>query len=188
MPTSELAARQDQSIDGTDGGDFDALFEAHFQPLTRQVARMVECEHVAEELVQDVFFRMWRGRDQLEVRGDLPSYLRRAARNRALDWLRREELHREWEQMEQLAMLELPRLSGELIWEDDETARRQAALVECLETMPARRRVVCELRWREGIGPSAIAARLGISVKTVEAHITVGAKQMKTHIKQARFA
>src|SRR6185436_7731556 len=76
---------------------FNAIFERHSEQLTRFVARMVESHHVAAELVQDVFLRLWSGREELDVRGDVCSYLRRAARNRALDWLRREDLHREWE-------------------------------------------------------------------------------------------
>src|SRR5205814_4280133 len=76
---------------------FSAIFERHSEQLTQFVARMVESHHVAAELVQDVFLRLWSGRGELDVRGDVRSYLRRAARNRALDWLRREDLHREWE-------------------------------------------------------------------------------------------
>jgi RNA polymerase sigma-70 factor (ECF subfamily) len=158
--------------------EFDALFERYFDPLTRQVARMVECEHVAEELVQDVFLRMWSGRDALDVRGEFSSYLRRAARNRALDWLRHQHLHRQWEQMAAHDGM----ASVDSHAEDDDLRRVHEALSECLAQMPARRRVVCELKWRDDLGPSAIAARLGISVKTVEAHITIGAKALRARL------
>src|SRR6185436_2659957 len=40
-------------------GAFNLLFEQHFEPLTRFVARMVDSQHVAAELVQDVFLRVW---------------------------------------------------------------------------------------------------------------------------------
>jgi RNA polymerase sigma-70 factor (ECF subfamily) len=168
--------------------NFDLLFQEYFDPLTRQVARMVECEHVAQELVQDVFLRMWRGRGELEVRGEFGSYLRRAARNRALDWLRHQDLHREWEQRELVALQDGTVVCDATDGRDDigdvdETMRLQAALTECLAAMPERRRLVCDLRWRHELGPAAIAARLGISVKTVENHITQGAKDVRARLR-----
>lgn len=161
--------------------DFDQIFRQYYEPLTRQVARMVDCDHVAEELVQDVFFRMWNSHGELEVRGDYISYLRRAARNRALDWIRRRTLHRAWEQTAALEV-ELPssfdhpfaHASG-----DDEIARVRQVLDACLRDMPERRRQVCDLRWRHELGPTAIALKLGISVKTVEAHLTLGTKELR---------
>lgn len=156
---------------------FNQLFERHFEPLTRLVARMVDSHHVAAELVQDVFLRVWSRRSDLDVRGDFPSYLRRAARNRALDWLRREDLHREWEQE---AAQEMRSSSLDSHAPDpDEMAELNELLTRTLAAMPDRRRQVCELRWREGLGPAAIAERLGLSVKTVETHLTRGFKDAR---------
>lgn len=159
---------------------FDLLFQQYFEPLTRQVARIVESEHVAEELVQDVFFRMWSGRDEIDVRGDLVNYLRRAARNRALDWLRHENLHREWEESAALESLIFSQDSHGT--EQDDIALVHQALEDCLTEMSDRRRLICELRWRDGLGPSAIAKRLSVSVKAVEAHLTQGNKDLRARL------
>ena len=159
--------------------EFDALFQEYFDPLTRQIARMVDCEHVAQELVQDVFLRMWSGREDLAVRGELGSYLRRAARNRALDWLRRETLHREWERT---AAHEYQSLYAEIETADRGFAELAAGLAQTFAEMPERRRQVCQLRWVDGLGPSAIAARLGLSVKTVEIHLTRGMKDLRARM------
>ena len=188
MTTAVFSSDDALSADGIllrlrrgDPGTFSALFQRHFEPLTRIVARMVDSHHVAAELVQDVFLRIWSGRAELDIRGDLQSYLRRAARNRAVDWLRREELHREWQRR---AAHEMRSASIDADGqEQDCMAQRQELLAELLAGMPERRRVVCELRWREGIGPSAIAQRLGVSVKTVETHITRGFKDISAEFR-----
>jgi RNA polymerase sigma-70 factor (ECF subfamily) len=166
-----------------ESGQFDTLFQQYFKPLTRQVTRIVDCEHVAEELVQDVFLTMWSGRHEIDVRGDVVLYLRRAARNRALDWLRRKQKYDEWEQT---AGYEAPRPSAD----GDEGLHQNedhidARLDELFATMPARRRMVCELRWRDNLRPSEIAKRLGIALKTVETHITIGTKEVKAKIMTA---
>ncbi len=162
-----------------DQSAFNVLFQRHSEPLTRFVARMVETRHVAAELVQDVFLRVWSGRAVLDIRGDFHSYLRRAARNRALDWLRREGLHREWEQT---AVHETQTVGDVHASDQDRMARMSEALAQTLAAMPERRREVCQLRWREGLGPSAIAERLGVSVKTVESHITLGLKAVRASV------
>ncbi len=155
---------------------FDELFARHSRPLTALVARMVDSPHVAAELVQDVFLKLWSARRELDVRGELQSYLRRAARNRALDWLRREDLHREWERTAAHEMA----LAGEEPRGAHDTVEELRALVAAaLAAMPERRRAVCELRWREGLAPAAIGARLGVSIKTVETHITQGLKDLR---------
>jgi len=53
------------------------------------------------------------------------------------------------------------------------------ALAEVLESMPEKRRAVCELRWREGVGPAVIAERLGLSIKTVETHVSAVLRKLQ---------
>ena len=165
-----------------DSGAFDVLFHRHFEPLTRFVARMVDSRHVAAELVQDVFLRLWSGRAQLMVRGDLRSYLRRAARNRALDWIGRENLHRKWSES---AEHEIHVSVDHEQSVDDESrfSLMYDVLHETLAAMPERRRTVCQLRWLEGLSPSAIAERLDLSLKTVETHLTRGAKDVRAGLR-----
>ena len=157
---------------------FQLLFEGNAEPLTRYVQRMVRSEHVAAELVQDVFLRLWSGRADLDIRGDVRGYLRRMARNRALDWLRREQLRREWERTAEFEVRAWSYSSAD----HDRFALLSRVLGDLLAEMPERRRCVCEMRWREGLGPSTIAARLGLSLKTVETHITRALKDVRAAV------
>jgi RNA polymerase sigma-70 factor (family 1) len=163
---------------------FSRLFEQHAGPLTGLVARMVKSRHVAAELVQDVFLRLWSNRSALEIRDDLHGYLRRAARNRALDWLRREELHRQWERLATLESQSTPYESHAA--DPDRLSQMQEALAMTLDAMPPRRRAVCELRWRDGLRPGAIAQRLDVSLKTVETHVTRGLKDVRATLQLRR--
>ena len=163
---------------------FQLLFEHNAEPLTHYVERMVRSSHVAAELVQDVFLRLWRGRAELDIRGDVRGYLRRMARNRALDWLRHEQLQREWERT---AELEVRAWTESAAADHDRFALLSQVLGELLAAMPERRRRVGEMRWREGLGPSVIAQRLGLSLKTVETHITRALKDVRAAVAERQL-
>ena len=163
---------------------FQLLFENNAEPLTRYVEHMVRSRHVAAELVQDVFLRLWSGRADLDIRGDVRGYLRRMARNRALDWLRREQLQREWERT---AEFEVRAWAEPASPDQDRFALLSRVLGELLAAMPERRRCVCEMRWREGLGPSVIAERLGLSLKTVETHITRALKDVRAAVAERQL-
>lgn len=183
MVAEETDSTEDmlRRLRGGDPAAFDVLFHRHFEPLTRFVARMVDSRHVAAELVQDVFLRLWSGRAQLAVRGDLRSYLRRAARNRALDWIGRENLHRKWSES---AEHEIHTTIDEgQSAEESRFSLMYEVLNDTLAAMPERRRTVCRLRWHEGLSPSSIAGQLGLSLKTVETHLTRGAKDVRAGLR-----
>ena len=158
---------------------FQLLFENNAEPLTRYVERFVRSPHVAAELVQDVFLRLWSGRADLDIRGDVRGYLQRMARNRALDWLRREQLQRQWERT---AEFEVRAWSEPAPLDHDRFALLSEVLGQLLAAMPDRRRCVCEMRWRDGLGPAVIAERLGLSLKTVETHITRALKDVRAAV------
>lgn len=161
---------------------FEQLFAEFGRPLRRYAYRIVHSREVAAELVQDVFMRLWKGREFLDIRGDFSAYLFVATRNRALDWSDREHRHRRW--VERAAFdSELTDSDSEspaaLHEADGERQLLQAAIVESLAALPPKRREICRLRWIEGIGPVAIAERLGLSIKTVEVQITRGRKHLR---------
>lgn len=161
---------------------FNLLFEHNVEPLTRYVTRIVGSHHIAAELVQDVFLRLWKGRGALDIRGDVRGYLRRMARNRALDWVRREQRRRDWERTAEHEVRAWSDTAS--LPEQDRMAFLSGVLSATLAAMPERRRQVCECRWQLGLGPSAIAARLGVSIKTVETHITRAIRDARTNVGQ----
>jgi RNA polymerase sigma-70 factor (ECF subfamily) len=149
-----------------------AIFRAFVLPLSAFAYRSVQSRDTAAELVQDVFYRIWRGHARWEVEGSLKAYLYRATRNRVLDFLRHEKIERRWaersvrEHADEVARSHAP--------EDEamETRDRVAALERALDNLPERRRLVFVLRWRDGLSHQEIADRMGVTVKTVENQLT----------------
>jgi len=149
-----------------------AIFRAFVLPLSAFAYRSVQSRDTAAELVQDVFYRIWRGHARWEVEGSLKAYLYRATRNRVLDFLRHEKIERRW--AERSVREHAAEVARSPAREDEamETRDRVAALERALDDLPERRRLVFVLRWRDGLSHQEIADRMGVTVKTVENQLT----------------
>ena len=149
-----------------DAEAFEALFREHHAGLCRFAEGYVRDAAVAEELVQDVFFELWRGRGTWELRATLRAYLFGAVRNRALNHLKRASRERGW-----LARIRRegdpadPSPSPERAAGESEAA---AAVARAVARLPERARMAVELRWHHGLRHGEIAEVMGISVKGVE--------------------
>jgi RNA polymerase sigma-70 factor (ECF subfamily) len=67
---------------------FDALFERHAGSIRRHLLRIVRDDHTAEDLVQEVFLRVWTRAEQWNGQGAFKGWLFRIATNVALNHLR----------------------------------------------------------------------------------------------------
>lgn len=164
-------------------GSVRALFDAHADALRRYARRLVGSRETAEDLVQDVFLRLWLVRDRVELGAGSRSYLYLATRSRALNHIRRERrapvepLHPDGCGLRG----DEPALSaeGEARVAGDEIARA----IECvLAGMPPRQRQVAGLRLRGERTTPEIARELGISPRTVEAHIARATRDLRARL------
>src|SRR4030095_9268271 len=155
-----------------DTAAFERMVNEFPAPLRRFAFRYTRSRDVASEVVQEVFYKLWRNRTSGAVfagRQQLQAYLYRAARNNALDYIAREATRSRW----QRATRERP--SDDMIPLHAAPADTHAELAELAATidqvlaeMPDRRREVCVLRWRHGHSVGEVAKRLGIPTKTAE--------------------
>lgn len=151
---------------------FRALFCANYEVLCRYAYRFVRSRAIAEELVSDVFLRIWTQRARWDVHGNVRAYLFSATRNLAIDHLRREQAERR--SLDRTSR-EL-RASGGTSSSDAEAqlaaAEVAAAMQRAVDELPPRPRQVFLLRWQRHLTNVEIASALGIAVKTVEMHMT----------------
>ena len=165
-------ARQLDSIGLTDRlrrGDeaaFDAIFRAWYPSLVRAAESLVRSRAVAEEIVQDVMFELWKRRETLDPNTSAQAYLFQSTRNRSLNHLRHERVEREGEpHITRGEAVDAPAHSL-LVEEEIHAAMRRA-----VEGLPERCREVFELSRIHGLKYAEIAQTLGISIKTVEAQM-----------------
>lgn len=170
-------------------GDVDAfrgLFESHYEPLRRYAQRLVRSREEAEDVVHDVFLRVWRQRERLDPGCRLRSYLYAATRNRALDALRRGGLEQRRRGEEDPAGDVADPAADADVEAAIELAERAAAVRRAVEALPARQRQVVVLRWLRQRSYAQIAAELRIAEKTVEIHMTRALQRLRSLLASLR--
>ncbi|HJU65782.1 MAG TPA: RNA polymerase sigma-70 factor [Gemmatimonadaceae bacterium] len=175
-PSDEQLIRQ---VRLGDEAAFKAVFLAHYSSMHRSVERIVRSGHVAAELVHDVFLEIWRRRADWEPRDGIGGYLHRAARNRALNHLRRERLDRTIQP--NLRDTQAHNESREWGNPEAELSLRElrSAILAAVDQLPPRTREVIMLRWERQLSYAEIGMVMGISPKTVDAQIRRAIAQLR---------
>lgn len=177
-PVPELIA----AIRGGDRKAFAALFHEHYDGLCQFAEGYTRSDEAAQEIVQQLFLRLWEQRERLVMRDTVRAYLYGAVRNRALDWLRHQRVVDRWR--ERTAWAEADRVPGmgrpaELPDAAAEASDFQAALDRAIADLPERYRSVVELRARQGMTIAEIASILDIPFKTAEARAARALKALR---------
>lgn len=155
----------------------EVLFREHYPSICRTILRIVPDPGIAEDIAQEVFFELWRKRDKIEVNTSFGAYLRRAARNRSLNYLRDQKVPLAGE--DQLPILENAQPDA-----DQKIAARdlQAVIDRAVDELPARCRLVFTLSRFEDMTYQQIADELDISIKTVENQISKALRLLREAI------
>lgn len=158
-----------------DAGQFESLFRSSYVSLVRYAKTLIKDHDTAEEIVQDLFFRLWKDKDKLQIESSLNGYLYRAVHNRCLHHIDHnrvvEKYAREMAVMEQ----ETSESPTDIL----HYRELQAKIAAILERLPEKcGRIFCMNRF-EGLKYSEIAEKLSISVKTVEANMGRALKEFR---------
>jgi len=152
-------------------GDEEALrriFDQHYPLLLGDVYRIVPDEDTCKDLAQEVFVELWRKRFELDIHTSLRAYLRRAAVNRALTYLKTQR-HLQFEGSEWDHAADT---SAQDIVQQERQETLERALHRAIATLPEKCRIVFSLSRFEQRSHREIAEQLNISVKTIENQIT----------------
>lgn len=163
---------------------FEAVFGAYWKPLCSFAFRYLRSADDAEEAIQTVFARIWRGRAAWHVPGTLHDYLYLAARNACRDRLRHDAVVRRWceRRVREIRSCEDAAPAEQLL----ATAELESAIERALAELPEKRRLICELRFGSDLSYAEIARRVGVSTKTVETQIARGLKSVRAHLQALR--
>jgi len=142
------------------------LVDTYHQKLCVYAHGLTRDRDTAEDIVQNVFVRVWRKRDKLKEEFSINSFLYRSVYNEFIDQYRKQKL------VLPLEKKYIDALSS--IVEDDSSDldRIMAIVKKEIQNLPPKCRETFLLSKQDGLTNIEIAEYLNVTVKSVEAHIT----------------
>ena len=163
-----------------DVGQFEALFRSSYVSLVRYAKTLIKDHDTAEEIVQDLFFRLWNDREKMKIESSLNGYLFRSVHNKCLHYIEHNRV--------------VARHAEEMLYRQTETQENpsdilnykelQIRIVRILERLPERCGKIFYLSRFEGLKYSEIAEKLSVSVKTVESNMGRALKEFRKELKE----
>jgi RNA polymerase sigma-70 factor, ECF subfamily len=166
-----------QKIVQRDESALAALYDRYASLLSSLLNRILRDTQASEEILQDVFFQLWRNAAQFDpARGSLPGWLAVIARNRAISRLRRHNPS-EGEELLETTVIVPANLENAL-------AQQQllGRVKSALENLSSEQRAAIELAYFEGLTHSEIASKTGDPLGTLKTRIRSAVESLKRNL------
>ena len=161
---------------------FEAIYAEHAAEVQRAAFAILRDATLVEDVVQEVFERVWRGSGHDERRGPLGPYLRLLARSRALDlWRSTQASGRATDR------LKISAGRDEVRPEDQPVARferdeHRASVRAALGVLPEPQREAVVLAYWGGLTADEIATRSGVPLGTAKSRVRLGLQRMRAEL------
>lgn len=165
-----------------DEAAFAKLFHQWQGFLSTHIFRITESRSITEEIIQDVFLKLWMTRESLNNIDNFKAWLLVVSRNHALNALR--SLMR---RMEQLHEFEQTFASGTKEEDDLEEKIRYTLIDEAIDHLPVRRKEIYLLHRHERLTYAEIADKLGIGKESVKTHLQLAVRSISEYVKKRTF-
>ena len=157
---------------------FEMLFRSSYVSLVRYAKTLIRDHDDAEEIVQDLFFRLWQDREKINIESSLNGYLFRSVHNRCLHYIEHKKV--------------VERHSEEMSYQPEESPENpsdilhykelQAKIARILERLPDRCGKIFYMSRFEGLKYNEIAEKMSVSIKTVEANMGRALKEFRKEL------
>ncbi|MBN2485394.1 MAG: RNA polymerase sigma-70 factor [Bacteroidales bacterium] len=158
-----------------DKNAFDVLFRKYYTQLVRFSMGYLHDGPASEEIVQDVFVRIWENAPRIEIETSVLAYLYRSVRNQALNQIKHGHVKQKFGQ-QQMAN---PDTTADDFEEKVNVAFFRKLLALAVGSLPEKCREIFEMSKFEGLTYDEIAEYLQVSVKTVENQMGIALRKLR---------
>lgn len=176
-----------QKISNRDSKALESLYDRYSPVLYTLVKRIVVEKVIAEEILSDIFVIIWQKSSMFDINSsNLYSWLINLARNKALDFIRREkslivdEYNDEYENN-----FIIPKISTLIPSNDlDKTFNSREKIYSAVHSLTEAQQYVFSLAYYDGLTESEIAEKLNIPLLTVKSKIRVALDSVKENLQK----
>ena len=158
---------------------FDAIYERYCKRIFAFVVRYVKSETDAEEIVQEVFLKIWENKNKIDVYSSFESYIFTISYNSTISLLRKRVTEKKY--IDYLKNLQVAENVFELTDEVYYT-ELNGQIQSLLSELTPRQKEIFLLSREEGLTHDEIAKKLGISSNTVKNHIVTTLNFLRANI------
>jgi RNA polymerase sigma-70 factor, ECF subfamily len=178
MMNSDQSAIHKLKLNEREG--LEALYKKYKDKLYFFCFKYVKSSDEAKDILQETFIKVWNYREKIDESQNFEAFLFKLIKNRLLNALNAESIRKRHEESSSFIV---PQDTNET--EDEVIYNDYAAIVnEAIEALPVKRKRVFTLSRNEGFTYAEIAKTLGISVNTVEIHMTNALRDIKHFMHQ----
>ncbi|WP_259065156.1 RNA polymerase sigma factor [Mucilaginibacter sp. X4EP1] len=165
-----------QKLKNDDGNAIDMLYELHWRFLFQFAYNVLKDKETCEDILQELFIRIWQNRQQLVITTSLRSYLKAAVRY---------EVYRKVrfiKKFEPIVDQMIERIGGITYQENLEYTELQNRINIIVDMLPSKCKDVYRMSRNEQLSHKEIAGKLNISTKTVRNHITHALRHLRVSV------
>lgn len=160
-----------------DEAALEELFHKYYFNLCDFSFTYVRSIEIAEEVVSDVFLKIWQQRMRMRIYKNFKSYIYTATRNQSLNYIQKDQNRLEMqEELSEEPVISHYHPEEELIFQELENK-----MEFLINTLPPRRKLIFKLSRIEGFKYSEIAEILSISVHTVQNQMVEAVKELASY-------
>lgn len=157
---------------------FASIVPQYSEKLYWTIRRIVLCHDDADDVLQNVFVKVWNSLDEFQNRAKLSTWIYRIAVNESLDFLRRKRSMASLDAGDSVSVAS--RLMADDYFDGD---RAQALLQEAIATLPDVQRAVFNLRYYDEMKYSDMSRMLDTSEGALKASYHIAVKKIAAYVK-----
>lgn len=154
---------------------FEKIYYSYSPKLFASLLKLVKSDSIAQEILQDVFLKVWENRKNIDPEKSFRSYLFTIAENKAYDFFRRAARDKKlYETLIAAATEHYEHIETDFFSKEDSKIIEKA-----IGSLPPQRQLIFRLSKQEELSYDEISKRLGISVSTISDHIVKANKSIR---------
>lgn len=158
---------------------FDLLVAAYGERMYWQIRRLVFSHDDADDILQDCYLKVWKALPKFRSESGLYTWLYRIVTNESLNFLRREKFLSRFSSVD-AETVALRKIDEDPYFNGD---KLQRALYKCIARLPAKQRLVFEMRYFDEVEYKEMSRLLGTSEGALKASYHIAYTKIKDELK-----
>lgn len=157
---------------------YNELFKTHYSKLYNYAYKLSNDNDIAQDVVQESFIKLWVHRKNIKPHLNISNYLLKICRNEFLIYARKKKKYKAF-----LDQIKIETAYEVLVQNEQNINYKISKIEKAVNNLPPRCKKVIVLSKFENMKYRTIAKKMGISIKTVENHVSNGFVKLRKELK-----